>query len=196
MDTFWGGAQRIPGALPQTLPGTPRFSEVSKRGWRTEGVGARKSLPNRKFRPFSAPFFLCPCEYENTILGDIFCCILGDAGRQPPPANPFSKPLSFSGTLSRGLRGGTSGPKGPKTLVGGRVFLKIWTNSNCATIIEKSFDKGRDPKRAMPYYCCLSGSHRSTHIAIVIFGIVGTRVAGQTAAGVRIASISHRSILK
>ena len=41
----------------------------------------------------------------------------------------------------------------------------------------------------------LSGSHRSTHIASD-FGIAGARITGQTTAGVRIAGISHRSILK
>ena len=54
LDKLWAGAQRIPGALPQTLPGTPRFS----------------------------------------------------------------------GTLSRALRGGLRARRGPKTLVGARVFLK------------------------------------------------------------------------
>ena len=30
------------------------------------------------------------------MLGDFFfCCILGTVGRQPPPANPFSKPLTL-----------------------------------------------------------------------------------------------------
>ena len=52
---LFGPAQRVPGALPQTLPGIP----------------------------------------------------------------------CFSGTLSRALRGGTSGPKGLKTPVGGRIFLNF-----------------------------------------------------------------------
>ena len=33
------------------------ISEVSKWGWRTEGVGARKSLPHHKYRPFFCPPF-------------------------------------------------------------------------------------------------------------------------------------------
>ena len=41
----------------------------------------------------------------------------------------------------------------------------------------------------------LSGSHRSTRIR-KRFGIAGARIAGQTAARVRIAGILHRSILK
>ena len=41
----------------------------------------------------------------------------------------------------------------------------------------------------------LSGSHRSTHIASDLASR-GARIAGQTAAGVRITGISHRSILK
>ena len=30
---------------------------------------------------------------RSATLGDYFCCILAAAGRQPPPANPFPKPL-------------------------------------------------------------------------------------------------------
>ena len=39
---------------------TLETSEVSKRGWRTEGVGARKSLPWHKFRPFFCTLFPVP----------------------------------------------------------------------------------------------------------------------------------------
>ena len=35
-------------------------SEVSKRGWRTEGVGARKSLKGQRFRPLFCTFFPMP----------------------------------------------------------------------------------------------------------------------------------------
>ena len=35
-------------------------SEVSKRGWRTEGVGARKSLPRHRFKPLFCPLFPMP----------------------------------------------------------------------------------------------------------------------------------------
>ena len=38
----------------------PVISEVSKRGWRTEGVGARKSLPHHKFKPFPSSFSYLP----------------------------------------------------------------------------------------------------------------------------------------
>ena len=67
--------------------------------------GWRKEIPPipwiRAF--FCPPFPIPPYDSKNTILGDIFCCILGAVGRQPPPANPFSKPL----------RGSPRGP--PKT---------------------------------------------------------------------------------
>ena len=80
---------------PLPLPQKKYKSEVSKRGWRTEGVGARKPLPCRRFGPFSCTLFLCALyEQEKTTLGDNSCCILGAAGRQPPPPNPFSKPLN------------------------------------------------------------------------------------------------------
>ena len=35
---------------------------------------------------FSAPFLLSPHEKGATILGALYCCILGSASRQPPPA--------------------------------------------------------------------------------------------------------------
>ena len=39
----------------------PNFkSEVSKRGWRTEGVGARKTFKGRKFRPLFCTLFPMP----------------------------------------------------------------------------------------------------------------------------------------
>ena len=61
-----------------------------------KGVGASNSLPHYRFRPFFCPLFhMPPCEYETIILGYIFCCILGTVGRQPPSANPFSKPLNL-----------------------------------------------------------------------------------------------------
>ena len=65
-------------------------SEVSKRGWRTEGVGSRKSFLCHRFKffflhPFSDP----PLGEGGHNSGDL----LGPASRLPPPANPFSKLL-------------------------------------------------------------------------------------------------------
>ena len=50
---------------PFSLFVSPLQSEVSKRGRRTEGVGARKSLPDHKFKPFFCPLFpMPPYEYH------------------------------------------------------------------------------------------------------------------------------------
>ena len=65
-------------------------SEVSKRGWRTQGVGARKSLPHHKFRPFSAPLFLCPLmsrrtQFWGTFLAVFWALLVAN----PLPPTPF-----------------------------------------------------------------------------------------------------------
>ena len=52
---------------------------------------------------------------------------MGRGSKDPwstPSDTPRHTPL-FGDTLS-GTSRGTSGPKGPKTLVGGRVFLNVW----------------------------------------------------------------------
>ena len=60
----------------------PTVSEASKRGWRTEGVGAKKSFLCHRLRPlFWTLFHIPPYEKGDTILGP--------ANGQPPPANPF-----------------------------------------------------------------------------------------------------------
>ena len=48
------GSKTCGRAIPHFLFGSEK-SEVSKRGWRTERVGARKSLPHHRFRPFFCP---------------------------------------------------------------------------------------------------------------------------------------------
>ena len=99
-------------------------SEVSKRGWRTEGVGVRKSFICQRFRPLS---FLYPFSYAALgegahISGELFGLFLGFVCRQPPPANPFSKPLMEGTYASRspgipGMRApsSTPTPKRPQT---------------------------------------------------------------------------------
>ena len=52
-------------------------SEVSKRGWRTEGVGARKSLPHHKFRSFFCPLSLCPLRSRKHNSGGHFLLYFG-----------------------------------------------------------------------------------------------------------------------
>ena len=69
-----------------------KFSEVSKRGWRTEGVGARKSLLHHEFRPFFLPLSpMPPYEYENTILGDQFWLWFGHYWSLTPSRQPLFK---------------------------------------------------------------------------------------------------------
>ena len=60
-------------------------SEVSKRGWRTEKVGARRSFLCDRFRPlFCTPFPIPPHEKGDKILGTFFGCLLGPTpSRQP-----------------------------------------------------------------------------------------------------------------
>ena len=84
--------------LTQNCPEQGRFrslvSEVSKRGWRTEGVGATRSFLSQRFRPlFCILFPIPPYEKGNTILGTFLALFWFPASRQPPPANPFSKLL-------------------------------------------------------------------------------------------------------
>ena len=47
------------GKLPEKM-GKPHKSEVSKRGWRTEEVGARKSFISQRFRPLFCTLFPMP----------------------------------------------------------------------------------------------------------------------------------------
>ena len=82
------------GCLPDPAILKVLLSEVSKRGWRTEGVGARKSLPHHKFRPFYCPFFLCPLRSRRTqFWGTFFAVFWALLGANPLPLTPFSKPL-------------------------------------------------------------------------------------------------------
>ena len=75
----------------------PQFPEVSKRGWRTEGVGSRNSFIYQRFRPLFCTLFPMPLqEKEDTLLENVFFCSFWRfVCLQPPPANPFSKPLKF-----------------------------------------------------------------------------------------------------
>ena len=62
-------------------------TEVSKWGWRTEGVGPRRSFLCQRFRPLFWTLFPCVLlrrrGTQNS--GDTFlCCVLGSVRRQPP----------------------------------------------------------------------------------------------------------------
>ena len=72
------------------------LSEVSKRSWWTEGVGAKKSLLCQRLRPlFCTPSPMPLKEKGDTFLEGSFGCFWVSVCRQPRPANPFSKPLIF-----------------------------------------------------------------------------------------------------
>ena len=61
-------------------------SEVSKRGWRQSGVGARRSCPCQRFRPLFCELFPTPRLGE---VGINFFCVWGPVSGQPPPAQPL-----------------------------------------------------------------------------------------------------------
>ena len=79
-------------------PWDPTQSEVSKRGWRTEGVGA--SLYQRFRHRFC--IFPIPSREGGHNSGEQFLLHLGPVSRQPHPANPFSKPLTQTGLCKFG----------------------------------------------------------------------------------------------
>ena len=72
------------------------LSSEGQRAWLADRERWCKENPSHTID--SGPFFFCtlfpmhPDVQKNTILEN-FCCILGAVGRQPPAANPFSKPL-------------------------------------------------------------------------------------------------------
>ena len=69
------------------------MSEVSTRGRRTEGVGAKKPFEPQRFRPlFRTLFPMTPWENGNTFLENLWDSFGGMFVANPPPANPFSKP--------------------------------------------------------------------------------------------------------
>ena len=74
------------------------WSEVSKRGWRREGVGARKSFICQRFRPLFCtlfPYALVGEGGRDAFLENFLGLFFGFVCGQPPPANPFSKPLKW-----------------------------------------------------------------------------------------------------
>ena len=72
-------------------------SEVSKRGWRTEGVGAKTPFKDQRFKPLFCTLFPMPSqENGDEFLGNFLGSFEGFVCRQPPPANPFSKLLTNS----------------------------------------------------------------------------------------------------
>ena len=59
-------------------------SEFSKRGWRTEGVGAKKSFLCQRLRPlFCTLFPMPPLGEEESISGGSFWLFWGPVSRQP-----------------------------------------------------------------------------------------------------------------
>ena len=64
------------------------FIRNFEEGLAGRGIGARRSSLCQRFRPLFCHLFPMPPPWEN---GDS----LGPVSRQPPPANPFSKPLTL-----------------------------------------------------------------------------------------------------
>ena len=67
------------------------FSEVSKRGWRTEGVGAKKSFLHQRLRPpFLHPFSYAPLREGGHISGEVLGLSFGGLFvTNPLPPTPF-----------------------------------------------------------------------------------------------------------
>ena len=83
---FWGGRFWLSCFI------LPFSSEVLKRGWRTEGVGAKQSFLCQRLRPlFCALFPMAPLGVRH-ISGELFW-LFGGLFVANPPANPFSKSL-------------------------------------------------------------------------------------------------------
>ena len=106
-----GRGFREQGALHMTFSERnrqPELSEVSKRGWRTEGVGARKSFICQRFKPLSVPFLLCSLRRRGTLFGPF----LGVCLSPTPYRQPLSKPLKL--VLSKSSREGPLGSRSVK----------------------------------------------------------------------------------
>ena len=73
-------------------------SEVSKRGWRTERVGARNPSHTMHSSQFSAPFFLCLLRSRRTQFWGELLLHFGRCWSPTPSRQPCSKPLSANGT--------------------------------------------------------------------------------------------------
>ena len=89
-------------------PSVPRglsegSSEVSKRGWRTEGVGATKPFKDQRFRPLCCPVFLCPFRRMGTHFWRTFWALfMGLFVANPLPETPLRNLRDFWG--SAGVR--------------------------------------------------------------------------------------------
>ena len=92
---------------PQScLWGPKTESEVSKRGWRTEGVGARKSFMCQRFRPLFCTLFLCPLGEGGHISGELFGLFLGVCLSPTPSRQPLFETSDWTQTLfSQTFRG-------------------------------------------------------------------------------------------
>ena len=85
--TLWSTTAPPP---PNAYRFCPPTSEVSKRGWRTEGVGPRNPSHTMDSGLFSAPFFLSPLMSRRTQLcGAIFAVFWALLVADPLPPTPF-----------------------------------------------------------------------------------------------------------
>ena len=111
---------------PHFAGSRPHLSEVSKRGWRPEGVGARRSLLCQRLRPlFCALFPMPPLGEGEHNSWDEFFCGCSPVSRQPPPANPFSKPLNLLSNKSKGAGRTRAAGYCPKILLLNRANMVL-----------------------------------------------------------------------
>ena len=82
--------------IASDFPSLPAISGVSKRGWRTERVGAKKSFLPEIESSFLHPFSYAPLGEGGHISGEFLGFLGGFVSCQQPPANPFSKPLRIA----------------------------------------------------------------------------------------------------
>ena len=86
----WEKLQDPSGLDPQSPQSPTRFRSFEK-GWRTEGVGVRRSFLCHRFRPLFCTSFPIPHYEKGDTLpvtsGGLFGCSSGLASCQPPPAN-------------------------------------------------------------------------------------------------------------
>ena len=71
-------------------PTAALFLEVSKRGWRTEGVGAKKPFKGQRFRPlFCTLFSYAPLGEWGRISGELLGLFLGVSLSATPSRQPL-----------------------------------------------------------------------------------------------------------
>ena len=113
---------KLSGFVQENFNSRLKASEVWTRGWRTGGVGATRSsiaMPQVQ-TSFPHSFSYVPLGEGGLTSGHLFlfnAVFWALLGANPPPANPFSKPLSLSLSFKLDLR--HSPPNKERVFVGG-----------------------------------------------------------------------------